>query len=210
MRLRARTPRLARAAFVAVVSSASVASAQELTCQDCAGCTTALSAPHARVSLAQDVTAPSAADGACIVVAGDGAQLNGGGHALLGRIRPQNRFTRAYRQLDADPDEPRDVDWVSGAALWFRRSALDRIGGWDERFFMFLEDVDVCRSLAGAGGRRGPGPWGRAVLSLLRLGLRAARPVLRRLRPRATRRLRPRGTTLRRTPASVAMRGPLG
>lgn len=75
------------------------------------------------------------------------------GHALLGRVWPRNRFTRAYRQLDADPTRARDVDWVSGAALWFRRSALDAIGGWDERFFMFLEDVDVCRAVAVAGGR---------------------------------------------------------
>jgi GT2 family glycosyltransferase len=85
------------------------------------------------------------------------------GHALLGRIRPTNRFTRAYRQLDADPGVARDVDWVSGAALWFRRSALDRVGGWDERFFMFLEDVDVCRSIAAAGGRIRYEPAARVV-----------------------------------------------
>jgi N-acetylglucosaminyl-diphospho-decaprenol L-rhamnosyltransferase len=75
------------------------------------------------------------------------------GHALLGRLAPRNRFTRAYRQTDAATDRPRDVDWVSGAALWFRRSTLDRVGGWDERFFMFLEDVDVCREVTTAGGR---------------------------------------------------------
>ena len=73
------------------------------------------------------------------------------GHALLGRIAPHNRFTRAYRQSDAPADDARDVDWVSGAALWFRRSALDRVGGWDERYFMFLEDVDVCRELIASG-----------------------------------------------------------
>src|SRR5207244_157671 len=66
-------------------------------------------------------------------------------HATLG-------YTRAYRQTDADPARPRDVDWVSGAALWFRREVLDRIGGWDERYFMFLEDVDVCRAIKDAGG----------------------------------------------------------
>jgi GT2 family glycosyltransferase len=75
------------------------------------------------------------------------------GHALLGRLALRNRFTRAYRQTDAATDRPRDVDWVSGAALWFRRTALDRVGGWDERFFMFLEDVDVCRSITQAGSR---------------------------------------------------------
>jgi len=75
------------------------------------------------------------------------------GHAVLGRIAPHNRFTRAYRQTDADTGVPRDVDWVSGAALWFRRDALDRVGGWDERYFMFLEDVDVCREITTAGDR---------------------------------------------------------
>jgi N-acetylglucosaminyl-diphospho-decaprenol L-rhamnosyltransferase len=75
------------------------------------------------------------------------------GHAVLGRIAPHNRFTRAYRQSDAATDEARDVDWVSGAALWFRRTTLDRVGGWDERFFMFLEDVDVCREITASGAR---------------------------------------------------------
>ena len=75
------------------------------------------------------------------------------GHAVLGRVAPRNRFTRTYRQTDAAIDEPRDVDWVSGAALWFRRSALDRVGGWDERYFLFLEDVDVCREITATGDR---------------------------------------------------------
>lgn len=73
------------------------------------------------------------------------------GHAVLGEFAPRNRFTRAYRQLDADPAVGREVDWVSGAAVWFRRSALDRAGGWDERFFMFMEDVDVCRTVRRTG-----------------------------------------------------------
>lgn len=75
------------------------------------------------------------------------------GHALLGGVFPHNRFTTRYRALDADPDRARDVDWVSGAALWFRREFLDRVGGWDERYFMFLEDVDVCREVRRHGGR---------------------------------------------------------
>jgi N-acetylglucosaminyl-diphospho-decaprenol L-rhamnosyltransferase len=69
------------------------------------------------------------------------------GHALLGRVAPHNAFTRTYRQLDADPDAPRSVDWVSGAAIWLRREALDTTGGWDERFFLFFEDMDLCRRL---------------------------------------------------------------
>jgi N-acetylglucosaminyl-diphospho-decaprenol L-rhamnosyltransferase len=85
------------------------------------------------------------------------------GHALLGELAPGNRFTRSYRQLDADPDRPRDVDWVSGAAVWLRRAALDTIGGWDERFFMFFEDVDLCRRLEDGGWRIAYEPGGRVM-----------------------------------------------
>jgi N-acetylglucosaminyl-diphospho-decaprenol L-rhamnosyltransferase len=75
------------------------------------------------------------------------------GHALFGLVWPANPFTRRYRELDADPAVPRDVDWASGAALWLRRRALDEIGGWDEGFFMYLEDVDVAWRLRRAGWR---------------------------------------------------------
>jgi N-acetylglucosaminyl-diphospho-decaprenol L-rhamnosyltransferase len=69
------------------------------------------------------------------------------GHALLSIVAPRNRWSRRYRQEHIDPDRARRADWVSGAALWMRRDALDDIGGWDERFFMFLEDVDLCARL---------------------------------------------------------------
>ena len=72
-------------------------------------------------------------------------------HGLLGLWWPANPFTRKYRQLDADPARPRAVDWVSGAAVWLRRDALDAVGGWDERYFMYLEDADLCWRLRTAG-----------------------------------------------------------
>ncbi|MFI5047608.1 MAG: glycosyltransferase family 2 protein [Acidimicrobiia bacterium] len=75
------------------------------------------------------------------------------GHALLGAWRPDNRFTRRYHQRGIDPSTGRDVDWVSGAAIWLRRSALDSIGGWDEAYFMYVEDVDLCWRLRRAGWR---------------------------------------------------------
>jgi N-acetylglucosaminyl-diphospho-decaprenol L-rhamnosyltransferase len=73
------------------------------------------------------------------------------GHGLLGLWWPRNRFTTRYRQLDADPGVPRLVDWVSGAAIWLRRRALDNVGGWDERYFMYLEDTDLCWRLRNSG-----------------------------------------------------------
>jgi len=80
------------------------------------------------------------------------------GHGLLGLVWPTNPFTRRYRQLDADPARRRDVDWVSGAAVWLRRAALTTVGGWDERYFMYVEDVDLCWQLRGRGWRVGYEP----------------------------------------------------
>lgn len=43
------------------------------------------------------------------------------------------------------------VPWVLGAALLLRRTALDQVGGFDQNFFMYYEEVDLCRRLARAG-----------------------------------------------------------
>jgi N-acetylglucosaminyl-diphospho-decaprenol L-rhamnosyltransferase len=85
------------------------------------------------------------------------------GHAVLGRLFPRNRFTRRYRQLDAHWDRPRDVDWVSGAFMFLRRSALDSVGGWDERYFMYMEDFDLCWRLRRLGWRVAYEPGGRVT-----------------------------------------------
>ncbi len=91
------------------------------------------------------------------------ATVDAVGHAVLGRLFPRNRFTRRYRQLDASWDRPRDVDWVSGALVFLRRSALDSVGGWDERYFMYLEDVDLAWRLRRIGWRVAYEPTGRAT-----------------------------------------------
>lgn len=57
-------------------------------------------------------------------------------------------------ELVRDPEQyarPAEPDWLSGACLLVRRTALELIGGFDERFFMYSEDVDLCRRLRGAG-----------------------------------------------------------
>jgi len=49
-------------------------------------------------------------------------------------------------------DSPVEVPWVLGAALAFRRDAFLWLGGFDETFFMYFEEVDLCYRLRGAGG----------------------------------------------------------
>jgi N-acetylglucosaminyl-diphospho-decaprenol L-rhamnosyltransferase len=85
------------------------------------------------------------------------------GHAFLGRLFPRNRFTRRYRELDADWARSRDVDWVSGACMVLRRSAVDSVGGWDERYFMYVEDLDLCWRLRRLGWRVAYDPAGRVT-----------------------------------------------
>jgi N-acetylglucosaminyl-diphospho-decaprenol L-rhamnosyltransferase len=68
-----------------------------------------------------------------------------------------------YRALDADAAKPRDVDWLSGSAMWFRRAALDAVGGWDERYFMYMEDLDLCTRLRAAHWRVVYEPAGEIV-----------------------------------------------
>jgi N-acetylglucosaminyl-diphospho-decaprenol L-rhamnosyltransferase len=48
-------------------------------------------------------------------------------------------------------ERPRSVDWVMGAALLLRREALDGVGLFDESFFIYFEEVDLCLRLRKAG-----------------------------------------------------------
>jgi N-acetylglucosaminyl-diphospho-decaprenol L-rhamnosyltransferase len=68
-------------------------------------------------------------------------------HALLAPIWPSNPATKRYRSRHADGT----VDWVSGACFLIRRDIFEAIGGFDERYFMFAEDMALCWDVAQAG-----------------------------------------------------------
>ncbi|MET0341075.1 MAG: glycosyltransferase family 2 protein [Polyangiales bacterium] len=47
--------------------------------------------------------------------------------------------------------EPTQVDWLSGASMMFRRTVLERIGGFDEAYFLYFEETDLCLRAKAAG-----------------------------------------------------------
>jgi len=76
--------------------------------------------------------------------------VSGAGHALLGTVWPANPWTRRYRQENEEISE-RPVGWLSGSCLLLRRAAFDSIDGFDSRYFMYMEDVDLGDRLGRAG-----------------------------------------------------------
>jgi len=72
--------------------------------------------------------------------------------------------------------QPRELGWVSGSCLLGRRDALDGVGGFDEGFFLYEEDADLCRRLRQAGWRVAFAPQAEV---LHRLGRSMAQAPLR-------------------------------
>lgn len=76
--------------------------------------------------------------------------IRGGMHAVVSPFWMANPWTSAYRQDRMEPSE-REVGWLSGSCLLLRRAAFDDVHGFDPRYFMYMEDVDLGDRLGRAG-----------------------------------------------------------
>jgi GT2 family glycosyltransferase len=69
----------------------------------------------------------------------------------LSRLFPRSRVFNHYHLGYLDPDQTHEVEVLSGAFMWLRRSVLDEIGLLDDTFFMYGEDIDLSYRIVKAG-----------------------------------------------------------
>ncbi|GAA4165570.1 glycosyltransferase family 2 protein [Gryllotalpicola daejeonensis] len=78
----------------------------------------------------------------------------GVGHALFANVWLSNPWSRRYHgEYRASSAQWRETGWLSGSCQLVRREAFDAIGGFDDSYFMYFEDVDLGDRLTKAGWR---------------------------------------------------------
>lgn len=70
---------------------------------------------------------------------------------FLHRAFPRARWTDELVRDNSVYSRACSPEWVSGACVMVRRDVLEELGGWDERFFLFSEDIDLCKRIREAG-----------------------------------------------------------
>jgi len=67
------------------------------------------------------------------------------------RNSERSKGVRRYLQSDESPNKERETDWVIGGCMLVRTDAMVQVGGFDKRFFLFFEDIDLCRRIRQTG-----------------------------------------------------------
>ena len=70
---------------------------------------------------------------------------------FLRKLAPRSRALNAFYGARFDHESVREAEFLTGAALLLRREAVNELGGFDESFFMFSEEVDLCYRMRAAG-----------------------------------------------------------
>lgn len=66
-------------------------------------------------------------------------------YSFLTRLWPSNPWSSAYLMHCVPGNDEQTVDWVSGAAMAMRKTTFESLGGFSEDYFMYMEDVDLCK-----------------------------------------------------------------
>lgn len=72
---------------------------------------------------------------------------------FLGKLPPFKGRVERYVMEDVDHGKTQEVDTLTGAAMFIPREVWEKVGGFDERYFLFMEDLDLCRMVRKAGYR---------------------------------------------------------
>ncbi|MCI0449940.1 MAG: glycosyltransferase family 2 protein [Chlorobi bacterium] len=67
------------------------------------------------------------------------------------------------KERESKYSEIKEVEWVTGAALYIKKNTFDKVGGFDERFFLFYEDIDLCFRLHKSGFKNYFYPYSKII-----------------------------------------------
>jgi len=64
---------------------------------------------------------------------------------FFGRTKTGKKLLERFISKESNISAPKEVDWLQGSAMMIRKEAIEKVGLWNEKFFMYFEDTDWCR-----------------------------------------------------------------